>query len=78
MQYFAPKLKFIFLAQLITTLNSYSYSMSPMARLNLSAFLGVDLQPCKTMTDTSAPMECANWEYPAWNSTLDRNGVSLA
>ena len=32
-----------------------------MARLNGSAFLGVDLQPCKTMTDTLAPVECANW-----------------
>ena len=35
--------------------------MSPMARLNGSAFLGVDLQPCKTMTDTLAPVERANW-----------------
>ena len=24
-------------------------------------FWGVDLQPCKTMTDTLAPVECANW-----------------
>ena len=24
-------------------------------------FWGVDLQPCKTMTDTLAPMERANW-----------------
>ena len=31
--------------------------MSPMARLNGSAFLGVDLQPCKTL----APVERANW-----------------
>ena len=35
--------------------------MSPMARLNWSAFLGVDLQPCKTMTDTLAPVERTNW-----------------
>ena len=35
--------------------------MSPMARLDGSAFLGVDLQPCKTMTDTLAPVERANW-----------------
>ena len=35
--------------------------MSPMARLNESAFLEVDLQPCKTMTDTLAPVERANW-----------------
>ena len=41
---------------------SYTYySMSPMARLNWSGFLGVDLQPCKTMTDTLAPVERANW-----------------
>ena len=32
-----------------------------MARLNGSAFLGVDLQPCKTMTDTLAPVERTNW-----------------
>ena len=31
--------------------------MSPMARLNWSAFLGVDLQSCKTMTDTLAPVK---------------------
>ena len=24
-------------------------------------FWGVDLQPCKTMTDTLAPVECTNW-----------------
>ena len=39
----------------------YLHSMSPMARLNWSAFLGVDLQPCKTMTGTLAPVECVNW-----------------
>ena len=33
-----------------------------MARLNGSAFLGVDLQPCKTITDTLAPVERANWD----------------
>ena len=33
---------------------------------------GVDLQPCKTMTDTLAPVERAN---PAWSFTLDWNGV---
>ena len=35
--------------------------MSPMARFNGSAFLGVDLPPCKAMTDTLAPVEHANW-----------------
>ena len=35
------KMKIHFLAQLIATLNSYLHSMSPMARLNRSAFLGV-------------------------------------
>ena len=49
------KLKFTFLAHLIATHIGYLHSMSPMARLNWSAFLGVDLQPCKTMTDTLAP-----------------------
>ena len=38
-------------------------------------FWGVDLQPCKTMTDTLAPVERANWVQPAWNSSLDWNGV---
>ena len=38
-------------------------------------FWGVDLQPCKTMTNTLAPVERAIWVQPAWNSTLDRNGV---
>ena len=49
--------------------------MSPMARLKWSAF---DLQPCKTMTDTLAPVECTNWVLSAWNSTLDRNNVPSA
>ena len=54
--------------------------MSSMARLKWSAFLrgGLDLQPCKTMTDTLAPVECTNWALSAWNSTLDRNDVPLA
>ena len=34
------KIKIHFLTQLIATLNSYTHSMSPMARLNRSAFLG--------------------------------------
>ena len=56
------KLKLIFKPSLyIATHISYLHSMSPMARLNWSAFLGVDLQPCKTMTDTLAPVERANW-----------------
>ena len=50
-----------FLPQLIATHISYLHSMSPMARLNWSAFLGVDLQPFKTMTDTLAPVEHTNW-----------------
>ena len=29
--------------------------MSPVARLKWSVFWGVDLQPCKTMTNTLAP-----------------------
>ena len=47
------------LAQL-ATLDSYPHIMFPVAR---SSDLGVhvDLQPCKTMTDTLAPMEHANW-----------------
>ena len=52
--------------------------MSPIARLNWSAFLGVDLQPCKTMTNTLASVERANGVQPAWNSILDWNGVPLA
>ena len=52
--------------------------MSPMVRLKWSAFLGVDLQPCKTMTDTLAPVECTNWELLAWNSTLDQNDIPSA
>ena len=39
------------------TLNSYPHSMSPVARFKWFAFLGVDLQPCKTITDTLAPVE---------------------
>ena len=39
---FAQKFKFI-LAQLIATLISYLHSMSPMTRLNWSAFLGATL-----------------------------------
>ena len=30
------------------------------------------------MTDTLAPVEHTNWALLAWNSTLDRNDVSLA
>ena len=30
------------------------------------------------MTDTLAPVERTNWALLAWNSTLDRNDVSLA
>ena len=51
------KIEIHFLPQLIATYISYLHSMSPLARLNWSAFLGVDLQPCKTMTNT---LECAN------------------
>ena len=55
------KIEIQFLPQLIATYISYLHSMSPMARLNWSAFLGVHLQPCKTMTDTLALVEHANW-----------------
>ena len=34
--------------------------------------------PCKTMTDTLAPVERTNWALSAWNSTLDRNDVPSA
>ena len=69
------KIEIHFFTPALATHISYLHSMSPMARLNWSAFLGVDLQPCKTMTDTLAPVERANWVQPAWNSTLNRNGV---
>ena len=36
---FTQKFKLIFLIQLIATLNSYTHTMSPMARLKWSAFL---------------------------------------
>ena len=38
----------------------------------------MDLQPCKTMTDTLTPVEHTNWALSAWNSTFDRNDVPLA
>ena len=75
---YAQKLKFVFLAQLIAVLNSYPYTMSAMARLKWSAFLRGNLQPCRAMTDTLAPVECTNWVLSAWNSTLDRNDVPSA
>ena len=31
--------------------------------------------PCKSITDTLAPVERTNWALPAWNPTLDRNDV---
>ena len=34
--------------------------------------------PCKTMTDTLAPVERTNWALPAWNSTLAQNDVPSA
>ena len=34
--------------------------------------------PCKTMTDTLAPVERTNWALSAWNSTLDQNDVPSA
>ena len=56
------KIEIHFLAQLIATHIGYLHNMSPMARLNWSAFLkGGYLQPCKTVTDTLAPVERANW-----------------
>ena len=64
-----------FLAQLIAILNSYPHTMSSMARLKWSAFWREDLQPCKTMTDTLAPVERTNWALLAWNSTLEQNDV---
>ena len=36
------------------------------------------MRPCKTMTDTLAPVERTNWALSAWNSTLDWNDVSSA
>ena len=44
-------------------------------QIQVGCFSEVDLQPCKTMTDTLAPVECANWVLSAWNSTLDQNDV---
>ena len=75
---FALKFTFIFLAQLLAILNSYLYTVCPMAILKWSAFLREDLQPCKIMTDTLAPVERTNWALSAWNSTLDRNDVCSA
>ena len=46
--------------------------MSPMARLKWSAFLR---GPCKSMTDTLAPVERTNWALSAWNPTLDQIDV---
>ena len=34
--------------------------------------------PCKTMTDTLAPVERTNWALSAWNPTLHRNDVPSA
>ena len=34
--------------------------------------------PCKSMTDTLAPVERTNWALSAWNPTLDRNDVPSA
>ena len=34
--------------------------------------------PCKTMTDTLAPVERTNWALSAWNSTLAQNDVPSA
>ena len=34
--------------------------------------------PCKTMTDTLAPVERTTWALSAWNSTLDQNDVPSA
>ena len=67
-----------FLAQLVAILNNYPHTMSSMARLKWSAFLREGLQPCKTMTDTLAPVEHTNWAISAWNSALDQNGVLSA
>ena len=36
------------------------------------------MQPCKTMTDTLAPVERTNWALSAWNSSLDQNDVPSA
>ena len=47
-------------------------------RLKWSAFLRGGLQPCKTMTDTLAPVERTNLALSTWNSTLDRNDVPSA
>ena len=59
---FAPKFKFIFLVQLIATLINYLHSMSHMAmQTQFLLFWRVHLQPCKTMTDTLAPVKHANW-----------------
>ena len=34
--------------------------------------------PCKTMTDTLAPVERTNWVLSAWNSTHAQNDVPSA
>ena len=49
--------------------------MSPVVRFKYGDFLDVDLQPCNTITDTLAPVECVNWLLSAWSSTLDQNDV---
>ena len=41
-------------------------------------FRGEYLGPCKSMTDTLAPVERTNCALSAWNPTLDRNDVPSA
>ena len=48
------------LAQLISILYGRLHAMSPMARYKLGGFAKEDIQSCKSMTNTLAPVECNN------------------
>ena len=60
-------------------LNSYLHAHHVYCgQTQMVAFWKVDLQPCKTMIDMLAPVECTNWVLLAWNSTPDKNDVLSA
>ena len=58
-----------------TTNPEYQPLLISCSQTQVVSFLGVDLQPCKTITDTLAPVECINWVLLAWNSILYKNNA---
>ena len=75
---FAPELKFILLAHLITKLNSYPSPVSLLVNVDWSALLRAICRPCKTTSEAMMPIDGANLVARTWNCCHYQLDISLA